>query len=255
MLPSDHYIRDTAAFTRVLGRAFSVAQSGRVAVIGIRPTHPETGYGYLEAADTEGPSVDQSHDQTGDQIGARRVARFVEKPNLTTAEHYVQSGRYLWNAGMFFFSAARMLREIDDQLPPLARVLDAIRIDPAATSATYPTAPKISIDYAVMEKLPASGDLYVVDGDFGWNDVGSFAALADVHPLDKNQNAVLGDAITIDAASNILVGGGRLIAAVGVSNLIIVATDDAILVMPRERAQDVRRVVEALETGKRDPYL
>ena len=247
VLPSDHFIRDAAGFTGVLDRAFAVARQGLVAVIGLRPTHPETGFGYIEAADLLPGNTDK--------LAPRPVARFVEKPDLATAERYVAAGHYLWNAGMFFFPAARMLQEIQDKLPSLGRVLDVIRIDPAATASAYPTAPKISIDYAVMEKLPASGELYVVEGDFGWNDVGSFAALGDVHPLDEAGNAILGDAVTIDARNNILVGGGRLIATIGVSDLIVVATDDAILVMPRERAQDVRKVVEALETGGRDPYL
>jgi mannose-1-phosphate guanylyltransferase len=250
VLPSDQHVSDEAGFALALQQAFAAARAGRVVTIGIRPTAPETGYGYIQAL----PSPEQPEQR--DKTGARRVARFVEKPDLATAERYLASGDYLWNAGMFFFPAGRMLAEIDAQLPALGEILAAIRRDPAAAAALYPKAPKISIDYAVMEKLPATAEgMYVVDGHFGWNDVGSFAALADVLPHDGGGNTVIGDVLAIDARDNVLVGSGRLLAAVGVEGLVIVATDDAVLVLPRERAQDVRQVVDALEKARRDPYL
>lgn len=243
VLPSDQYVQKEDLFVHTLQQAFGAAEAGRVAVVGIKPTGPETGFGYIQA----GPTVESG--------GPRPVLRFVEKPDLATAERYVASGDYAWNAGMFFFRAGRMRAEIADKLPALAAILDAIAADPSRTAALYPGAPKISIDYGVMERLPAAGDLVVVEGDFGWNDVGSFAALPEVLPKDPGGNVVVGDGLAIDASDNVLVGEGRLVAAVGVSGLCVVVTEDAVLVLPRDRAQDVRRVVEALESQKRDAYL
>ena len=250
VVPSDQHVRDVAGFCAAMQQAFAAAQKGQIAVVGIRPSAPETGFGYIQA------SAAVAHEIAPAASGVRVVERFVEKPDKKTAEHYVTSGNYLWNAGMFFFPARRMLDEIRRYMPELAGILDEIAGDAGRCAALYPAAPKISIDYGVMEKLPlGSGGLCVVPGDFGWNDVGSWAALAEVHPLDEAGNAVVGEAITIDARDNVLVGGGRLIAAVGVEGLVVVVTDDAVLVMPRDRAQDVKRVVEALEAGKRDNLL
>ncbi len=246
VLPSDQFVQREDQFAHTVKQALDAARGGKVAVIGIRPSAPETGFGYIQAGPAAAPGE------------PRPVLRFVEKPDLATAERYVASGDYAWNAGMFFFRADRMLAEIADKLPALGAILDAIARDPSATAALYPTAPKISIDYGVMEKLPVSGDLVVVEGDFGWNDVGSFAALPEVLPKDASGNVLVGDALAIDATDNVLVGAGapgRLVAAVGVSGLCVIVTDDAVLVLPRERAQDVRRVVEALESGRRDTHL
>lgn len=243
VLPSDQFVHNEDHFVHTLQQAMHAAEDGRVAVVGIKPTAPETGFGYIQA----GPAA---------AIGAPRpVLRFVEKPDLATAERYLASGDYAWNAGMFFFRADRMRREIDEKLPALGAILAAVAADPARTADLYPQAPKISIDYGVMEKLPAAGDLVVVEGDFGWNDVGSFAALPEVLPRDAAGNVVVGDGLAIDASDNVLIGEGRLVCAVGVSGLCVVVTSDAVLVLPRERAQDVRRVVEALEAQKRDACL
>lgn len=243
VVPSDQHVADAAGFRLALERAFAVAQES-VVTVGIRPTRPETGFGYLQA----GPVT---------AAGARPVLRFVEKPDRATAERYLASGDYLWNAGMFFFPAARMRAEIARHLPALASLLEAIAADPEQTAALYPTAPRISIDYAVMERLPQAspGALCTVEGGFGWSDVGSWDALGEVHPPDAAGNAVIGEALAMGAGGNVLVSSGPLLAVVGVEGLVVVATADAVLVVPRERAQDVRAIVEALEQQKRDPLL
>jgi len=243
VIPSDQYIADDAGFRRAIDVAFRRAEAPTqpIVTIGIKPSAPETGFGYLEPGT---PTAD----------GARLVARFVEKPDRPTAERYLREG-YLWNAGMFVFAARRMLAAIAQHLPGLGALLDQIAADPTRTGALYPDAQSISVDYGVMEKL-GPGEVECVPGDFGWSDVGSFSALGDIAPTDGAGNAALGDAVTVDAHRNILVGDGRrVIAAIGVDDLVIVATDDAVLVMPRSRAQDVRGVVEALERTGRGSYL
>ncbi|MSP61132.1 MAG: mannose-1-phosphate guanylyltransferase [Myxococcales bacterium] len=243
VLPSDQAVRDERAFIAAVQQALVTAAAGEVVTLGIHPTRPETGFGYIHC----GPPSEQ-------QPWARRVLRFVEKPDHATALGYLASGEYLWNAGMFFFSAARILDEIGRHMPDLGRILDTIAADPAQVDSLYPTAPRISIDYGVMEKLP--GAMYVVPADIGWSDVGSWAALPEVRPPDSDGNTVVGEAIAIDARGNVLVGDGRIVvAAVGVSDLVIIATADAVLVLPKERAQDVKKIVEALEAARRDPYL
>lgn len=243
VIPSDQYIADDTRFRACLEVAFlRAASSARpVVTLGIRPTSPETGFGYLEPGE---PTAG----------GARRVARFVEKPDRATAERYVAGG-YLWNAGMFVFSVPRMLEAIETHLPALGKTLAQIRAQPDAAATLYPEAQAISIDYGVMEKL-GPGEVETVPGDFGWNDVGSFPALSAVAPTDAAGNTALGESVTIDARGNMLVGDGkRVIAAVGVEDLIIVATDDAVLVLPKSRAQDVKQVVDALERSGRGSYL
>jgi mannose-1-phosphate guanylyltransferase len=243
VIPSDQHIADDAGFRRAIQLAFERAESAAhpIVTIGIQPTTPETGFGYLAPG-------------TPTASGAHLVARFVEKPDRPTAERYLRDG-FLWNAGMFVFSAQRMLTAIRAHLPALGALLDRIAADPTQTEALYPDAPSISIDYGVMEKL-AAGEVEVVPANIGWNDVGSFSALAAIAPHDGAGNAAIGDAVTVDARGNVLVGDGkRVIAAVGVEDLVIVATDDAVLVLPKSRAQDVRQVVDALERSGRGSYL
>jgi mannose-1-phosphate guanylyltransferase len=243
VLPSDQHIADDAAFRRILDLAFARAESSArpIVTIGIKPTVPETGFGYLEPGDATAS-------------GAHLVRRFVEKPDRAAAERYVADG-YLWNAGMFVFGARRMLDAIGQHLPALGALLERIAADPSRCAELYPEAQAISIDYGVMEKLGAH-EVECVPGDFGWNDVGSFSALAAILPQDAAGNATLGEAVTVDARNNVLVGDGRrVIAAVGVADLVIVATDDAVLVIPKSRAQDVRQIVDALERTGRGSYL
>jgi mannose-1-phosphate guanylyltransferase len=243
VLPSDQWVRDQADYRATVARALDVARDGAIVTIGIVPATPETGFGYLElGAETE--------------RGARVVDRFVEKPDLPTAQRYLAGKRHLWNSGMFFFAAKRLIEAVRLHMPELGQILDAIGREPARTEELYPQAPSVSIDYGVMEKLPR-GDVFCVPGDFGWNDVGSWSALGELRPHDSAGNTIVAEnGVTVDARGNILYSGGKqVIAAVGVEDLVIVATDDAILVMPRSRAQEVRDVVKCLETTNRKEFL
>jgi mannose-1-phosphate guanylyltransferase len=250
VLPSDHFITDEAAFRDVLGRALDTAASGRVTTVGIVPTRAETGFGYIEVGA-----------RMANSIHAANVVRFVEKPDRANAESYVQGGKHLWNAGMFFFRASDMLALVKEHLPALA---DGIaQIDEAARNGdessalrrVFPTLPSVSIDHGVMEK---AGNLAVVPGSFGWNDVGSWQSAWELSDKDTNGNALSENAMAIDASRNLvrtLPNGKKLVALVGVDDLVVVETEDAILVIPRERAQDVRMVIEALKAGARKELL
>jgi mannose-1-phosphate guanylyltransferase len=235
VVPSDQFVADDVAYLATISRACAVADAGSICTIGIPPRHPETGFGYLERGEVR-------------PDGAFALRRFVEKPNAETARSYVASGRFLWNSGMFFFPAQRILDEISRHLPELGRTLAAIWEQPAELDRLYATAQSISIDYGVMEKL-APEQIAVEPGEFGWNDVGSWSALADIAAGDESGNVARAEVALVDAHNNILYGN-KLIAAVGVSDLVIVATDDAVLVLPKSRAQDVKSIVEQLTARK-----
>jgi mannose-1-phosphate guanylyltransferase len=236
--PSDHGIRDVPGFREAIQVAASAAEKGALVTIGIRPTRPETGFGYVK--------VGEAHPR---EKRARKALAFVEKPDRAKAESYVRSGDYLWNAGMFVLRADRVLEEVRRHLPAAAKALDHIaptlgtRGLGRAIGRWFPEMPSISFDYAVMEKAE---DIAVVPASIGWSDLGSFAALPEVREADAQGNVVSGDVITVDAARNVVVGGKRLVAVVGVSDLVVVDAGDAILVVHRDRAQDVRKVTEAL---------
>jgi mannose-1-phosphate guanylyltransferase len=241
VVPSDQFAHRPEPYRAAVERALAVAARDVIVTVGITPTGPETGYGYIEMGD--------------EREGARMVKRFVEKPDRATAERYVASGAYVWNSGMFFFPARRILAAIGTYLPELKSILDEIARTPARAGELYPTAPSISIDYGVMEKLKAD-EIFVVPGDFGWSDVGSWSALPSVADADPNGNVAVGESVRVDAHGNILYGEpGKLIAAVGVKDLVIVAAGDSVLVMPKDRAQDVKEIIRALETSKRESYL
>jgi mannose-1-phosphate guanylyltransferase len=242
VVPSDQFVADGAGYRQSVQAALTAAERGGVVTIGIRPSAPETGFGYIRMGKAVGESL-------------HVVEKFVEKPTRATAEEYLISRQYLWNSGMFFFSGARILGAIRKHLPPLGEILDGIAADAARAADLYPMAPSISVDYGVMEKL-GPGEVLVVPGEFGWNDVGSWNAIGEIADRDGDGNTALGDAVTVDARGNILVAPpGRVVAAVGVSDLVVVVTDDAVLVIPKDRAQDVREVVRALESSKRETYL
>jgi mannose-1-phosphate guanylyltransferase len=179
--------------------------------------------------------------------------RFVEKPDRATAERYVASGRYLWNAGIFCATARRLLAELDAHLPETGRAVRAIARDRALAPALYPALPSISIDHAVMEK---ARDVVTVPADVGWDDVGSWAALPAVLGRDQSGNTTAGQVVVLDGSGNVVIGDdATLIATIGVSDLVIVKSGDAIVVLPRERAQDVRDVIEALSARGLTRYL
>jgi mannose-1-phosphate guanylyltransferase len=241
VLPADHFIGDEPAFRRVLEQALRAAEDGWLTTIGIVPTRAETGYGYIEVGE---PVAD----------GVHRAVGFVEKPSRERAAIFAAGGRHLWNAGMFFFRARVMRDAIAEHLPALGAGLD--RIDEAAACGdeprvlgqVFPTLPSISIDHGVMEKAQR---IAVVSGTFGWNDVGSWQVTWEMSDRDAEGNSLPQGTIAIDAHNNLvkdLANGSqpKRWALVGVSDLVIVETDDAVLVIPRERAQDVRAVVDAL---------
>jgi mannose-1-phosphate guanylyltransferase/mannose-6-phosphate isomerase len=239
VLPSDHVISDSAAFLRAVEQAAGAAEAGKLVTFGIVPTGPETGYGYIKAAAGE---------------GARAVERFVEKPDLATATDYVASGQYYWNSGMFLFKASRYLQELERFQPAMLagscdawskarRDADFTRLDKDAFTAV----PSDSIDYAVMEK---TADAVVVPLDAGWNDVGSWTALRDVSQQDGDGNAHQGDVIAIDCR-NTYAYGQRLVAMVGLDDVIVVETDDAVLVGKGDRMQEVKAVVARLKAEGR----
>ncbi|WP_448141949.1 mannose-1-phosphate guanylyltransferase/mannose-6-phosphate isomerase [Stenotrophomonas bentonitica] len=239
VLPSDHVIADEEAFRAAVLRALPAARDGKLVTFGIVPTGPETGYGYIKAA-------------SGDAV--RAVDRFVEKPDADTALQYVQSGEYFWNSGMFLFKASRYLAELERLQPAMLaasrnawqlarRDTDFTRLDREAFAAV----PADSIDYAVMEK---TADAVVVPLDAGWNDVGSWTALRDVSAQDADGNAHHGDVIAIDCR-NTYAYGERLIALVGLDDVIVVETDDAVMVGRSDRMQEIKQVVARLKADQR----
>ncbi|HVV53188.1 MAG TPA: mannose-1-phosphate guanylyltransferase [Polyangia bacterium] len=250
VFPADPFIGDERAFDRLVRAAIAEARE-TITTIGVRPTHAETGFGYLRL----GARLPRAG---GDPV--HEVAGFVEKPDLPTAERYLASGEYLWNSGMFFLTAGRMLEEARRHLPKLAALLDAAvaakdaGAAAAAIAAGYRDVPAISIDNGIMEK---AGGLRVVPGAFGWNDVGSWAALPAMRAPDARGNVVLGGATLIDGDGNVVVAeeGAPFVGVVGVRDLVVVATRDALLVVPKEKAQDVRKIVEAAKQSGRIDLL
>lgn len=256
VLPADHHIADDAGFRRLLAAAAERARAGEIVTLGIRPDRPETGYGYIQyhREDTLATS-------SGVEICA--VRRFVEKPPRAVAERYLAEGGYLWNSGMFFFTAERILADIRRFLPALAGALDRIAAalgtpdEAEITAREFNGVESISIDYGVMEHADR---VRVVPADIGWNDVGHWAALADFGTQDAAGNVIAGgrpeDVCLIDARDTIVqASGGRFIAVVGMSGAVVVDTPDALLLCARDRVQDVRRVVTRLEELKRGDML
>ena len=241
VLPSDHVVRDGEAFRAAVRAASSAATSGALVTFGIVPDAPETGFGYI-------------HAESGGTDGVRRVLRFVEKPDVVTAQGYLDAGGYYWNSGMFLFRASRYLEELERFRPDIlaavrtafdqaARDGDFIRLDKDAFSAS----PSDSIDYAVMEKTDRA---MVLPVDIGWNDVGSWSALWDVSEQDEDGNAHHGDVIAIDTR-NSYAYARRLVTLVGVDDLVVVETDDAILVARKDKVQQVKDVVARLKAEQR----
>jgi mannose-1-phosphate guanylyltransferase len=249
---ADHLVADGERFVEVLRAAVRGAEQGYLMTVGIQPTRPETGYGYLEC------------DGSVDEGPVRRVLQFKEKPSREVAEEYLADGHHYWNASMFVWRVDVFLGELARQQPELHAGL--VRIAAAWDSSArdevlgevWPHLPRISVDYAVMEGAAAAGLVATVPGDFGWNDVGDFATLGEVLPGEPDEsgapaNVIVDpgekpDVLLLDSTGLVVVPhSGRLVAAVGLHNMIIVDTPDALLVVPRERAQDVKKVVDALK--------
>ncbi|MFI2812955.1 MULTISPECIES: mannose-1-phosphate guanylyltransferase/mannose-6-phosphate isomerase [unclassified Microbulbifer] len=241
VLAADHVIRDIPAFQGAIDRARPCAQRGQLVTFGIVPTGPETGYGYIRRGPASGRAF--------------TVEQFVEKPDRVTAEGYVRSGDYFWNSGMFLFRARRYIEELQAHRPDILSAceramasahvdVDFVRPDRAA----FLECPDESIDYAVMEK---TRDAVVVPMDCGWSDVGSWSALWEVSDKDGNGNTIKGDVMIEDSRNCFIQSDSKLVAAIGLDNVVLVESDDAIMVAAKDRVQEVKKVVERLKAGNR----
>ena len=257
VMAADHLICDEKAFSEDVHAAAMLAAEGRLVTFGIRPDRPETGFGYIECGE---PVQIKSASHT--PTNARKVARFVEKPDAVTATHYVSSGNYLWNSGMFCFSVGTILSEIEQHAPEVLRAMHACaEKSPVqhgnATSlqeldaASFSNVPDISIDYAVMERSDRG---VVIPASFDWSDIGSWTALQALVTPDGEGNRALGDALFVECHNTFVQSESRLVAAVGVDNLILIETPDAVLVVHPDRVQEVKQVTQKLKSAGHDAY-
>lgn len=240
VLPADHLITKKEAFVEAVDRAVQLAEQGSLATFGIVPDHPETGYGYIARGE------------------GNKVASFVEKPDLATAERYLAAGSYLWNSGMFALSVESLLAELKSYAPEIVQAMDTaveqgsvdgvfFRFEPQAMAES----PSDSIDYALMEKTDRAA---VIQADIGWSDIGSWLALWEVSEKDERGNVISGDVLLEDVDNSLVRAEDTLVAAVGLQDTIIVETADAVLVAPMSRSQDVKKIVSRLKKEKRDEF-
>jgi mannose-1-phosphate guanylyltransferase / mannose-6-phosphate isomerase len=242
ILPADHVIADIGPFHAAIAQAEVLAKQGNLVTFGIVPTHPETGYGYIKRASA--------------QLGnAYKVAAFVEKPDAATAKEYLNSGEYLWNSGMFAFTAGSFLKELErfnpEMLSTCRQALSAAKTDLDFTrldKAIFSTCPADSIDYAVMEKTDKA---VVIPLDAGWNDVGSWSALWDVTNKDAFGNAITGDVLTVDTNNSYIYAENKLVTVIGLENLVVVETKDAVMIAAKDRVQEVKQIVDRLKQANR----
>jgi mannose-1-phosphate guanylyltransferase len=252
LFPSDHVIADAKRFREILKRGIEIAASGeKIVVLGIRPTRPETGYGYIEAgAEYRGQAL--------------HVRRFTEKPDVERATGFLAAGNYFWNSGMFLWRAGTLVKALREHLGKTAEILEKIADSFATRNFSdrfrrlYPKCENISIDYAVLEPRSSKGEMhsntYCIPADFGWNDLGSWTALHEHQVAQRNPengNLISGEGIfTLNAEGNYIHAPGKFVAAVGVNNIVVVETDDALLITTRDQAQDVGKVVKYLDEKK-----
>jgi len=248
VLPADHVIANVRAFQEVLAVAIERAQeNGALVTIGVEPTHPATGYGYIQR---EAPD--------GDGILASRVRTFAEKPNQATAERFIDSGDFLWNSGMFVWRAHTILEAIEALMPDLYEAFQPLehaigtRGEDAAVADAFHACKSMSIDYGVMERAPK---VYVVPGAFGWSDVGDWRAVYDLTEKDGQGNAIRGKALVHSSSRCLVTSANRLVVLVGMHDTMVVDTEDAVLVCHRETAQHVKGVVEQLGRNELSEYL
>jgi len=248
VLPSDHIIAKPEVFRQVLGAACRVASTpGRSVVLGLKPTRPDTGFGYIRLGATGGKVA-------GHEVF--QVESFTEKPSLALARRYASSRRYLWNGGMFIWKAATLIENFQRFQPEMARQLkqiaDAGGVRSPSFRLLYPKLQKISIDYAIMEKI---SNIYALPADIGWNDVGSWAVVYELSKKDSEKNVRPRASLSLDSHGNMVVSPKKFVVTVGVQDLIIVETDDALLVCARERSQEVGKAVQELERLGRSDLL
>lgn len=246
VVPSDHVIKDEETYIEVLKTAIEKAKAGdNLVTIGIKPTHPETGYGYIKFKKVTREIINKNT--------VHKVERFVEKPDYDVAVRYVESGDYLWNSGMFVWKTSSILRAIEKYMPELHKALENIRenLDSGDIERVlyeeYSKLESMSIDYGVMEKAK---NVYVVPGDFGWDDVGSWASIERLYEKDDNGNVIKGNVVSVDTKKSIITGNERLIATLGIEDVIIVDTEDALLISSKDKAQNVKEILKKLEKKK-----
>ena len=249
VLPADHVIGNVEAFHNTLNVALDAAQEPDALVtIGIEPTYPATGYGYIQ--------YDGDENEAG-ELNAHPVRTFAEKPDQSTAERFIDSGDFLWNSGMFIWRADTILGQIEEHLPDAHEAFESVRhtgddTDPDALETAFRNSPRISIDYGVMEQADS---VYVVPGAFDWNDVGDWRAVYDLSDKDEHGNVIEGNVIMQDSSRCYVQAGDRLVVLVGIHDSVVVDTDDAVLVCNRESAQQVKQVVEYLHAHQFDEYV
>ena len=248
IVPSDPFIKDEEEFARILKLAVEAAETqDKLVTIGIKPTYPSTGYGYIR------------YDMSGDSV-AKNVTEFVEKPNLETAQEYVESGEYAWNSGMFIWKASTILKYYEKLLPDIYEYLMKLKealgtdMEKQVLKELYPNIPKISIDYGIMER---ADNVLMLEGDFGWNDVGSFDAFDYIHDKNADGNVALAKNLAIEAKDNIIYSteDEHLIALLGVEDIVIAHTKDVTLVCDKNRAQDIKLLVEKLKDEGMDDFM
>ncbi|NTW60884.1 MAG: mannose-1-phosphate guanylyltransferase/mannose-6-phosphate isomerase [Nitrospirae bacterium] len=249
VLSADHAIRSVEAFRTCVTTAAKAAERDYLVTLGIKPNRPETGYGYIKAGE---PCPEAGLD------GVSRVERFVEKPDLKTAQGYLQSGQYYWNSGMFVWKVRTFLKEIERHMPSLHEGLEQVRksigsgTETEAVRSMFAQLHPVSVDYGIMEKTDRAA---VVPADIGWSDVGSWTALEEVTDKDAAGNIITGNVIDIDSTDSVIYADKRLVATIGLKDTIVVDTPDATLVCSRDRAQDVKKVVDELKKRKAEERL
>ena len=247
--PSDAYIKNVDKYVEVLEQAVeAVERENKLVTIGIMPTFPATGYGYIKFEKTENTAV-------------KTVTEFKEKPDEERAKYYISTGNYVWNSGIFIWKASTILKKYKKYIPDiyaeLIKIGEAINTenDLETIRAIYPEIRKISVDYAIMEPSAMEGEVLVIPGEFGWSDVGSWDMMNVLRETDSQGNIAFGDTVMIDTSNTIVYSSGKLVSVVGVDNLVVVETDDAIMVCKKENAQDVKKIVEKLEASGRTEFL
>ncbi|MFD3259450.1 mannose-1-phosphate guanylyltransferase [Paenibacillus lentus] len=250
VLPSDHIIENEEGFIQILKTAAEVAQDNiSLVTLGIRPTYPETGYGYIESTD---------HKDMVNELEVFKVSKFVEKPDLATAESYMEAGNYYWNSGIFVWRTEVIRRYIRQLMPEMHDILETIRAAFGQTNVDdiirteFIKMPDQSIDYGIMEKV---NDIFVIPCIFGWDDVGSWTALERINDLDENGNVIKGNILNLDTKRCIIESNGKLIATLGIEDLIIVDTEDVTLICSKDKAQEVKLLLKELRMQKLEQYL
>jgi mannose-1-phosphate guanylyltransferase len=249
MLTADHYIANVERFRGVLAAAEKVARSGKIVTLGIQPGFPSTGFGYIQQGEAVGRF---------DGFEAFHALQFTEKPDSATAKLFFESGRYSWNSGMFIWHVDRVLAEFQRQRPQMYRQLMTIAEtlgtpnEAHVLAETWPQIEKRSVDYAIME---GAEDVAVIPVEMGWSDVGSWATLLDIVPGDDQGNVVSGDHLDVDTTRTLVRSENRLVVTIGLEDMIVVDTDDALLICPKDRAQEVKAVVDRLRREGRNDLL